>query len=399
MFFALLFPYFLGNFYRPFLAVVAGDLSREFGFDAAGLAGLQATFLLAFALTQVPVAVTLDRFGPRRILILGLSCAVAGGVLLSLAGRPWQVSLAMALLGVGFSPVMMAGFYVIGRVYSAARFATLSSLLFGLGTLGDPVSGAPLTLAVAAFGWRPTIFGMAGVTLVSLLLIVIVLRDPPRIEAPGGKISTLAATKQIVAIRALWPIVPMAFVCYAVIAAVRGLWIAPYLAQVHHFGAQAVGLSATAMGLALAVGGVLYAPANRYLRDAKVTLAAGTVVAVAGWLLLGLFGSRSGVLALALLFAVAGFGASFAILLAHARAYLPAHLLGQGVTMMNLLFFGGASIGQWLSGRYVKAAEIAAVAPDVLYGRLFTAFGIALAVALGIYLLAPRERAAWTSKL
>jgi len=67
--------------------------------------------------------------------------------------------------------------------------------------------------------------------------------------------------------------------------------------------------------------------------------------------------------------------------------------------MMNLLFFGGASIGQWLSGRYVKAAEIAAVAPDVLYGRLFTAFGIALAVALGIYLLAPRERAAWTSKL
>ncbi len=394
MFFTLLFPYFLGNFYRPFLAVVAGDLSRDLGLDSAGLASLQATFLLAFALTQVPVALSLDRFGPRRILILGLCAAVAGSVLLSAAGQPWHALTAMALLGAGFSPVMMAGFYVIGRVYAPERFATLSSLLFGLGTLGDPVSGAPLALAVGAFGWRVTMFGMAGITVLSLVLIVIVLRDPPRVEAPGGKISALAATRQIFAIRALWPIVPLAFVSYAVVAAVRGLWIAPYLAQVHHFGPYAVGLSATAMGLALALGGIFYAPMNRYLGDAKITVAAGIAVTVVAWLVLGQFGAGSDGLALGLLFVAAGFGASFAILLAHSRAFLPTHVLGQGVTMMNLLFFGGAGLGQWLSGRYVKAAEIAAVAPDLLYGRLFTAFGVVLAVALGIYLLSPRERSA-----
>lgn len=394
MFPALLFPYFLSNFYRPFLAVVAADLSRDFGFDAAGLAGLQATFLIAFAVTQVPVALLLDRIGPRRILILSLSSAVAGGVLLGVALQPWHLTLAMALLGAGFSPVMMAGFYVIGRVYPPARFATMSSLLFGLGTLGDPASGAPLTLAAGAFGWRHTILGMACITLLSLMLIVIVLRDPPRVEAPGGRLSALAATRQIVALRPLWLIAPLAFVSYAVVAAVRGLWIAPYLAQVHHFEARAVGLAATAMGLALAIGGVLYAPANRFLRDAKVTVAAGTALAAAAWLTLGLFGGTSGSLALTLLFVVAGFGATFAILLAHARAFLPNHLLGQGVTMMNLLFFGGAGIGQWLSGHYVKAAELASVAPDAIYGRLFIGFGIVLAVALGIYLRSPREGAA-----
>jgi len=300
----------------------------------------------------------------------------------------------MALLGAGFSPVMMAGFYVIGRVYPPARFATMSSLLFGLGTLGDPASGAPLTLAVDAFGWRHTIFGMACITLLSLLLIAVVLRDPPRLEVPGGRISALAATRQIVALRPLWLIAPLAFVSYAVVAAVRSLWIAPYLAQVHHFDPHAIGLAATAMGLALAMGGVLYAPVNRYLRDAKITVAAGTAVAVIAWLTVGLFGTASGLFALTLLFVVAGFGATFAILLAHARAFLPNHLLGQGVTMMNLLFFGGAGIGQWLSGHYVKAAEVASVAPDAIYGRLFIAFGIVLAVALGIYLRPPREGAA-----
>jgi predicted MFS family arabinose efflux permease len=392
LFFALLFPYFLGNFYRPFLAVVAGDLSRDLGLDAAGLASLQATFLLAFALTQVPVALTLDRFGPRRILILSLCAATAGSVLLSMSVQTWQALLAMALLGAGFSPVMMAGFYVIGRVHAPERFATLSSLLFGLGTLGDPVSGVPLTFAVDAFGWRQTIFGMAGVILMSLLLIVVILRDPPRVEAPGGRISALQATRQIVAIRALWPIVPLAFVSYAVVAAVRGLWIAPYLAEVHRFGPYAVGLAATAMGLALAIGGILYAPINRGLGDAKITVASGVAVTVVAWLALGVAGQVSGAFALVLLFVVAGFGASFAILLAHARAFLPMHVLGQGVTMMNLLFFGGAGLGQWLSGRYVRAAELSAVAPEAIYGRLFIAFGVALAIALGIYLLAPRER-------
>jgi len=102
VFITLLFPYFLGNFFRPFLAVVAGDLSRELGLDAAGLATTQATFLLAFAFTQVPVALSLDRFGPRRILILSLCAAVAGGVLLSVSGQPWQALIAMALLGAGF---------------------------------------------------------------------------------------------------------------------------------------------------------------------------------------------------------------------------------------------------------------------------------------------------------
>ncbi len=394
MFLTLLFPYFLGNFYRPFLAVVAGDLSRELNLDAAGLASLQAAFLLAFALTQVPVALTLDRFGPLRILIVSLCSAVVGGVLLSVATQSWHAMIAMALLGAGFSPVMMCGFYVIGRVYPAERFATLSSLMFGLGMLGDPLSGAPLALAVDAFGWRPTMLGMAGITASSLLLIVLVLRDPPRVETPGGKVSALAATRQIFAIRALWLLVPITFINYAPVAAVRGLWIAPYLEKVHDFDLNDVGLSATAMGLAYALGAVFYAPLNRMLGDAKVTLAGGTAVTVVAWIVLGLFGSLSSAFALTLLLVAGGVGAGAAILLAHARAFLPPHLVGQGLTMINLLFFVGASLTQWLSGRYVKASELAAIAPEAIYGRLFIAFGIVMAVSLAIYMFAPREKLA-----
>ena len=392
LFLTLLFPYFLSNFYRPFLAVMAPDLSRDLGLDAAGLASLQAAFLLAFAAAQFPVALSLDRIGPRRIMILGLSAAVSGGVVFSASVQEWQALVAMALLGAGFSPVMMAGFYSIGRHYHVEKFAGLSALLFGLGTLGDPLSGAPLSLAVGMFGWRHTMFAMAAATALSLLIIIVILKDPPQIEVPQGKISPLARTRQIFAIRSLWPIVPLAFVSYAVVAAVRGLWIAPYLTQVHQFEPNAVGLSATAMGFALALGGIFYAPLNRLVGDAKVTVATGVAVTVAAWLALGLSGHLSGLLAIVLLFIVAFFGSSFPIVLAHSRAFLPPHLFGQGVTMINLLFFGGAGVCQWLSGRYVRAAETASLAPDLIYGRLFIAFSLMLAVALLIYLFTPNER-------
>jgi hypothetical protein len=146
------------------------------------------------------------------------------------------------------------------------------------------------------------------------------------------------------------------------------------------------------MGCAIAAGGLLYAPLNRLIGNTKHTAAAGVAVTIVAWLVLGLLGARSGPLALCLLLLVACFGASFAIVLAHARSFMPTHLLGQGVTMMNLVLFGAAGLAQWLSGRYVRAAELASLAPPDIYGRLFTGFGLALAVALAAYLLAPPER-------
>jgi predicted MFS family arabinose efflux permease len=392
VFLALLFPYLLSQFYRAYLAVVAGDLSRDLGLDAAGLSSLQATWLVCFALTQIPVGLALDRFGPRRTLALGMCSAVVGGVLLAFATTLSHGLLAMGLIGAGCAPVLMTGYYLIARTYPRARFATMSSLLLGLGSLGDPLSGTPLALAVGAFGWRSTMLAIAAITAASVACVALVLRDPPRAEAPGGRLSPLAGARQILAIRALWPIFPLALVSYACVIATRGLWITPYLEGVHGFSHAAVGLSATAMGLALAAGALLYAPLNRLLGNAKHTAATGVAVTVAAWLLLGLFGALSSTMDLALLLVVGFLGAPFAIIMAHARSFMPVHLLGQGVTIMNLGFMGGAGLGQWLSGRYVRAAELAGVAPPALFGRLFLGFALVLAVALAIYLLAPRER-------
>lgn len=391
MFVALLAAYLLSQFYRAFLAVVAGDMSRDLGLDAAGLGTLAASWFFAFALAQFPIGIALDRFGPRRTLALGMCSAIFGAAWLAAANGLADAAIAMALIGLGCAPVLMAGFYVIARLYPADRFATYSSLLLGLGSLGDPLSGAPLALAVGRFGWRPTIAGMAGLTAVAVVLIALLLRDPPRAGGGAARGSLLRGMRDIVGTRALWPLFPVALVSYAFVISTRGLWITPYLESVHGFDHTSVSLAATAMGLVMAGGALLYAPLNRLWGGAKRTVTIGLGLTVTGWLALGLIGDRSSVLALSLLFFVGCFGAPFAIVMAHGRSFMPTHLLGMGVTLMNLAFMGGVSLGQWLSGRYVQAAELAGVAPPAIYGRLFLAFGFTLLGALLVYLRSPRE--------
>lgn len=309
MFLALLFAYVLSQFYRAFVAVVAGDLSRDLGLDAAGLGSLPGIWFLFFALAQFPVGIALDRFGPRRTLVFGMSIAVVGAVWLTLARGLSDALGAMALLGLGCSPVLMAGFYLIGRTYPLGRFAALSSLLLGLGSLGDPLSGFPLAVASQAFGWRPTMAAMAALTLASAVHIAVSLRDPPPAPAPPGRTSLAAGLADVLGIRALWPILPVAFVGYASVITTRGLWIAPFLERVHGMDLPSRSLAATGMGLAIAGGALLYIPLVKLLGGPKRTVLVGLGTAGLAWLLLGLFGTKSAPLAILLLIVVGTLGA------------------------------------------------------------------------------------------
>ena len=52
------------------------------------------------------------------------------------------------------------------------------------------------------------------------------------------------------------------------------------------------------------------------------------------------------------------FGSTYPVLVAHGRSFLPPHLIGRGVTMLNLCAIGGVGVLQFLSGRiYATAVE------------------------------------------
>ena len=82
--------YLLSQFYRSFLAVLTPALQAELGVTPSDLSTAVGVWFLAFAVTQVPVGVLLDRIGPRRTLGWALMIGGGGGAFLfSVAEGPW----------------------------------------------------------------------------------------------------------------------------------------------------------------------------------------------------------------------------------------------------------------------------------------------------------------------
>jgi MFS family permease len=388
----LLFAYLFSQFFRSFLTIIAGDLTRDLGFGPAELGWVGAAWFITFALFQFPVGYLLDTIGPRRTMGGLMLAGVAGALLFAVSPNFWISVTGMALIGVGCSPMLMASLYIFGRTEPPERFAVLSSMMVGLGNIGNLAAATPLTLAAVSFGWR---WSMAGVGLAmagAALLILLFLKDPPKaVRSDGGKASVLGDILAIARIKPLWFAFPLHLVSYGVIATERGLWVGPYLDQVHGMDAITRGNWVFAMSLAMALGALACGPAARWFAGPKMPAVIGNAITVGLFLMLGFVTAMGGAGSALVLVLIGFFGLTYSLMLSHGRQFFPDHLLGRGVTCLNFLAIGGAGVLQALSGQSMRLATSSGTAPVEAYSTIHLALGGVLLVALLLFLRVPAK--------
>lgn len=384
--------YTLSQFFRSFLAVIAPELARDLGLTPADLGNISAIWFAVFAVSQFGVGIALDRIGPRRTVFTLMLAAVAGALIFAAAQTRAHCLIAMALIGLGCAPIYMGALFVFGRTYRRERFAFFSSWLLGLGASGNLLGATPLAYAAETMGWRASFAGIAAITGLSALLILLLVRDPPRAVSPQENAHPVAELAELISIRALWPLIPITIVSYAVVAAERGLWIGPFFADVYGFDPTERGDAALVMAAAMSLGALIYGPLDRVFGTHKWIVVAGGMVTAAGFMALAIWPEAGSAAAVSFLAVIGGFGMTYGVLMAHAAAYFPEHLLGRGITFMNFLFIGGAGLIQLLSGVYVSAMARQGLSAADIYAWLHFALGLALALSLIIYLFSREHR-------
>ncbi|AOZ70473.1 MFS transporter [Rhodobacter xanthinilyticus] len=379
----LVLGYVLSQFYRACLAVLTPTLKAELGADAGDLAVSLGLWYVAFGVMQIPVGEALDRIGPRRTAGWLLALGGAGGAAaFAMAEGPWGVHVAMMLIGVGCSPVLMAGYYIFARSFAPAMFGTLAGAMLGTGSLGNLAGAAPLAAAVEAFGWRGTLWGLAVVTAVVALAILTLTRDPERVAHAGPRGSVL----DILRLPGFWMLLPMTAANYTAAAGIRGLWAGPYLDAVHGADAALIGQVTLVMGLAMIAGNFAYGPADKIFGSHKRVALLGNMV-LAGAIAVLWLAPGMGLWQATAVFAVIGFfGATFPVLMAHGRAFFPPHLVGRGVTLLNMFSITGVAAASFGSRPVYEAA--AHLPPAEAFGRLFLFFLVPVCLGLAVYLFA-----------
>ncbi len=384
IFLTFLAAYGLSQFYRSFLAVIAPELARELGLGPQALGNLQALWILGFVATQFPVGWALDTVGPRRTVSLQMLAAVAGALLFAAAQTALALNIAMLLIGAGCGSIYMGAIYMFGRMAEPQRFALLCSWLLGLGTAGNLLAASPLAWAAQSIGWRGAMVGMGVATAVSALSVLLLIRDPVRITSHGSR-GLFGGIGDVLKIRALWPLLPITGVSYAVVLAERGLWAGPYFSSVYGLDPVARGHALLVMAAAMSAGAMAYGPLDRLLKTRKWVVFGGVAVTALCFGLLALPGLplAQAVVVMGLL---GGFGMTYGVLMAHGRSFVPDHLLGRGITLLNVLFIGGAGVLQPLSGALMSTLQERP--PAEAYATLHLIFAGLLVIGLAIYAFA-----------
>ena len=380
----LVLGYMLSQFYRAFLTVLSSDLRGELGATPGDLAISSGVWFAAFAVMQLPVGRWLDQIGPRRTASVMMVAAALGAGVFAMATQPWHLHVAMALIGIGCAPALMAAYYIFARNFPARDFGTLAGTFVAAGALGNLLSASPLVAISDTIGWRATLWAMCAITLAIALIEWRVVEDPARLDSahPQGRLS------DILRLRALWFILPLFMVNYGVSAAIRGLWAGPYLEDVFAASSATVGNAALMMGVTMILGNYFAGPVTRVVGSVRRTILIGTAGTVAVTGALWLFSAESLALSVALLALVGLSGASYVLLIAHGRAFLPPHLVGRGITFLNMMSIGGTGMLQFGSRPVFQWAS-AQGGPASAYATVFLFFTLPLAIGLALYFLTP----------
>jgi len=374
--------YVLSQFYRSFLAVLTPQLTTELGADKGDLSLASGLWFVTFGLMQFVVGVCLDRFGPRRTasVIFGLA-GTSGAIVFITAQSPTAIVIAMSLFGIACSPVLMASLFIFAQRFDMRQFAIMTSSFVAFGSLGNVIGASPMASAVDIYGWR-TVMAALGVLTFSVSLIIFkCLKDPTAESSTGlgwaGYITLLKS-------RVLWAILLMTLVCYAPVAGIRGLWAGPYLTDLYGADSLQIGQITFWMAMAMVLGSLLYGPLDRIFNTRKWVVFTGNsiVFGVLAYLVVNPVPSLGTVTALFITMGICG--TSYGVLMAHGRTFLPKHLIGRGVTLMNFGSIIGVGLMQFITGKIVNGQADTASAGS--YQNLFGAYAAVLAVALLYYM-------------
>jgi sugar phosphate permease len=393
--------FFISQFYRVSNAVIAPMLIQDLSLDTEGLGLMSASFFYAFALTQIPIGLFLDKIGPRILMTALSTVGILGALVFS-----WADSLALGLtgrvlLGAGMACNLMGTFKLLTLWFSPRQFATLMGVVIAIGTVGNMVATTPLVILVEKIGWRAGFQLIAGLTFLLTFIFYLVVREPPE-DSPQRQISGLSISLQDVFgnIQLLfkqkdyWIISFGTLVRYGVYAAFQALWAGPFLMEVMGYSAMTTGN----VILLLNFGMILGAPccgtlSDRMFKTRKWVVLAGMIGIVLTIIILMSIPAGTHPAFPALLFFFFGFfNGSGLLMYPHIKEMMPNEMAGVAMSGINFFNMIGPAVFLQGLGNLMQAFYPEASRGPEAFNTAFIVCSVCMAAATVLYFFTAEKR-------
>jgi MFS family permease len=388
--------YLVAVFHRTSLGVAGLQASSRFGISPSQLSIFILLQLGIYAGMQIPTGILVDRYGPRRLLVVA-ACTMGVAQCLFAVADSYPLALAArAVLGLGDALTFVSVLRFAAGQFAPNRYPVVVSLTGTLGQIGNVVATLPLTALLHSAGWTPTFLSAGLLSLVSGAAVYLLLPRSPKLQHRPREAAALLGPLRGVGrrVNTAWSLAGtrvgfwVHFGSMSTSLTFAVLWGVPFMVEGQRMSRNA---ASTVLLLSVLVA-ILVGPPIGYLTGrhpvTRVPLAIGTsLVTVLGWyaVLAGFSGPMPYWLLLALVLVTTTGGPVSSIGFALARDYNGPAIVGTATGVVNVAGFV-ASIVACLSLGWTL---------DLLGSQTLGSYRLAFAVAVTVQALGLAQMARW----
>ena len=160
------------------VAAVSAPLIDQFAFSFAALGTLIGLYLLPGAAAALPGGLLAQRFGDKRIAVLGLAAMTLGGLLMTFTDNVGVLTAGRILSGGGAVFLNVVVTKMVTDWFAGAEMTTAFGFFVSSWPLGIALGLVLLPSLAAALGWQAAMAVPAVASALALILIALVYRAP-----------------------------------------------------------------------------------------------------------------------------------------------------------------------------------------------------------------------------
>ncbi len=189
-------------------------MSSDFGWGREVFAFAIALQNLIWGLAQPFTGAVADRFGARRVIVLGGLLYAAGLALMALSDTPWSLSLsAGVLIGIGLSGTSFSVLLgVVGRALPPEQRSLGMGIAAAAGSFGQFIMLPGSLGLISLLGWSAALLAL-GLLVALIAPLALLVRDRPQPVSSGSEQSLGQALREAAGHSGFWLLALGFFVC------------------------------------------------------------------------------------------------------------------------------------------------------------------------------------------
>lgn len=266
--------------YRTFLNPLLPLLKTEFGIESDATIGLISTaYFFGYTAMQIPAGIVADRFGRKRIMVIGFLVFAIGPILIGASPSFTAIIVASVLAGLASGTYYSAAYGTSSAAIPEEKRGFATAIINSGSAIGMTIGmlGSSWFVLDMGFSWRTLAYISAALIVVMAIVFSLVVKEKPnegnkkaenatKEEPEEEKVSLKALVSEP---RILSSYVLYFATCYAYYMIVT--WLPAFLQQERGFEGSAIGLASSLVAIAAIPGALIFNKFSDKYKDTKIS--------------------------------------------------------------------------------------------------------------------------------